>query len=105
MSFARHHEEDLITVWGLGDARIGEIDWLSYLEKEQARLARKGILSDIVSMNALRLKRGKCSKKTIYALKRRVELERDRPKRPVTSQRVRGNEAAAHGDCARKERA
>jgi|GEM_PF-2185213 len=97
MSFARHHEDDLITVWGLEDARIGDIDWLSYLEKEQARLARKGIVSDIVSMSALRNKRGKCAKKTIYALKRRVEAAREDPPRPACSQRVGTAALAARG--------
>lgn len=95
MSFARHHEEDLITVWGLGEARIGDIDWISYLEKERARLARKGILSDIVSMSAQRLKRGKCTRKKIYALKRRVELDRERPAKPVSSRRVGAGETPA----------
>jgi len=95
MSFARHHEEDLITVWGMEDARIGDTDWLSYLEKERARLARKGILSDIVSMSAQRLKRGKCTRKTIYALKRRVELDRERPAKPVSSRRVGASDIAA----------
>lgn len=88
MSFARHHEDDLITVWGLGDARIGDIDWITYLEKEQCRLARKGIASDIVSMPSLRTKRGKCTRKTIYALKRHIEAERPDPARPCLSQRV-----------------
>ena len=87
MSFVRHHEEDLITVWGLADDDLGACDWITYLEKERARLARKGIPSEIVKMPSLRVKRGKVKRTLIYALKRVVSAVReDPPKRPATSE-------------------
>lgn len=65
---ARNH---LITVWAPGEERVGEIDWLSYLEKEQGRLAAKGISTEIVHTTTIRAHKrtGERQEVPLYALK------------------------------------